>query len=146
MLKHWSFCPLGMPLLSSPPWNSLGNLTPSYSSVPMPWLSLPLSSWWIWSYSEYLTTCQIFILSSFLKFNVLIMFIRVSVCACECRYPKGQEEGIRFPRVGVTGCPIWVLGTKLNSSFRAVLALNHWANSPHLPSNLELHTVCTPGV
>lgn len=51
------------------------------------------------------------------------------LCARECQYPWGPEEGVIYPRPGVAGS-VCVLRTKLQSSSRARLALYHWTIPP----------------
>lgn len=48
-------------------------------------------------------------------------------CACECRHLQSPEEVIGSPiaRVTVMSCSMWVLGTELGSSVRAVHATSH---------------------
>lgn len=62
------------------------------------------------------------------------MHVHVCICepACRCsRKPKAWTP----PGAGVAGHvghPVWVLGTKLGSSVRAVLVLTCWVSSPAL--------------
>lgn len=47
---------------------------------------------------------------------------------------QGSEESNKFPGCGVKGSishPVWVLGTRFQSSARTVHTLNHWAISPN---------------
>lgn len=43
----------------------------------------------------------------------------------EIGYPRGPEKDLRSPETIVTGCYMWVLGTKPRPSARSESALNH---------------------
>lgn len=57
------------------------------------------------------------------------MFVGASrLHASEFRYPRRPEEGIRLPRVGITGTLnylIWLLRNKLGSFSKAASSLSH---------------------
>lgn len=60
---------------------------------------------------------------SFNNFVFNFLYMGLDVFASECRYPWNPEEGIRFPRAGVTGsAALAVLGTAVELNLQAPAA------------------------
>lgn len=72
---------------------------------------------------------------------MLFLIIHIINCACVCGYvnitpvlrvQKDMSDASALGLQAVVSCPMWLLGTQLRSSVRAVSAFNCWVISPAL--------------